>query len=193
MRACTFTFLMAISTSCFADSIDEVIRPLGLSKEDLKDVWYSGRCEPEWSIEIEREIVNDVNLLGYKGLESEFFESEDAGDMVRLRAGSKCAALTAYYFQGVQSPEISDFVDRDKTFIETYGYTVLDAIYIETAQFFSMNGEGNKFQLKYAREMARKGLFTLTQKASTFNGKPSIAYIGNRTSLGDEFHDKVFP
>jgi hypothetical protein len=186
-------FLVLNSASCFADSIDGVIQPLGLSREDLNDTWYSGRCAPEWSIEIEQEIANDVNLLGYKGLESGFFESEDVGDMVRLRAGSKCAALTAYYFEGVQSHEISEFIDRDKTFIAKYGYTVLDAIYVEKAQFFSMNGEVDKFRLKFVSELARKGLFTLTQESSTFNGKPSIAHIGKRTSLGDEFHDKVFP
>lgn len=192
-RVIEFTLSMLISTSCWADSTAEVIHPLGLSKEDLKSVWHDGRCDPDWSIKLDQEVVKDRDLLAYKALESGFFEREDAGEMVILRSGEKCDALNKYYFQGIPGDVIDDFIERDKGFTKKYGFSVLDAIYIERAQFYNWNGRVSQFQLLYMKELVRKDLFTLEQKESTFNGEPSIAYSGERTSVGDEFHDKVFP
>jgi hypothetical protein len=183
---------MMIANACWADKVDEVIQPLGLSKEDLMAVWHEGRCDPGWSIQVDSEVLKNNGLLGYIGLKAGFFEQEDSGNTITLRSGRKCAALNQYYFQGTPGTDINEFIGRDKLFTEKYGYSVLDAIYIEHIQFYSWNGNVGKFRLNHAKELARKGLFTLKQEASTFNGNPSVAFSGKRTSAGDQFHGKVF-
>lgn len=192
MRTSVFIILLATITPCIAGETDEIIQPLGLPKEDLKDVWHAGRCDPDWSVKVDHEVLKDKGLLGYKGLNSRFFQSAGTGDKVTLRAGMKCEALNKYYFQREPSIEIGKFISRDKRFVEKYGYSVIDAIYVEEIQFYNWNGNVGKFRLKHARELARKGLYTLKQKESEFNGKPSVAFSGERTAAGDRFHDNVF-
>jgi hypothetical protein len=192
MRASIFFLLAAFSTFCFADEVDEIIRPLGASKEDLKNIWHDGYCDPSWSVQVSREMLNDKNLLGYKGLVSGFFIKKDAGNMVVIMPGVKCDALNKYYFQGAASVEIKDFINRDLGFIGKYGHSVIDAIYIENIKFYSFNGNVGKFRLEYAKELAKKGLFTIEQKTSKFNEKPSIAFKGEITPAGIQFHDDVF-
>jgi hypothetical protein len=192
MRISLFLLLIVIANACLADSIDEVIHPLGLSKEDLMAIWHDGRCDPGWSIRVDSEILKDKALLGNIGLKAGFFEREDSENRITLRSGGRCVALNQYYFQGTQDADIDEFIGRDKSFIEKYGYSVLDAVYVERTQFYSWNGDVGEFRLNHAKELARKGLFTLKQEASKFNGKPSVAFSGRRTAAGDQFHDKVF-
>lgn len=193
MRVSLFLLLIVTTNACWADPINEVIHPLGLSKEDLMAIWHDGRCDPGWSIQMDSNVLEDKTLLGYIGLKAGFFEREDAENTTTLRSGRRCVALNQYYFQGIPDADIDEFIDRDKLFIEKYGYSVMDAIYIERTQFYSWNGNVGEFRLGHAKELARKGLFTLKQEASKFNGMPSVAFSGKRTSVGDQFHGRVFP
>lgn len=192
MRTLTFILIFTL-TVCFATDVDNTIDSLGLSKSDLKEVWFAGRCDEDWSITVNKEIVKNKDMLAYKAITSEFFIKENSqNNEVKLSAGEKCKALNMYYFDDKKSDAIINFIDQDTQFIAKYGYSVLDAIYIEDTQFFSWNGKISKYHKVHAKTLARKGLFSIEEKSSTFNGKPSISLSGKRTPLGDELYTKVF-
>lgn len=192
MRISFLVLLLLVATSCFAEEVDKTVRSLGLTKADLQAIWHAGRCDPAWSVTVAPKMLQNKSLLGYKGLSAGFFKQENVAGGVKLSPGKKCVALNRYYFQSARSKPISNFVARDKQFIAKYGYSVLDAIYVEHTQFYTFNGRVGNFRLRYAKELARKGLFTFVKKASTFNGKPSVAFSGRRTAKGNRFHDQVF-
>ncbi len=191
MRPLVFITLF-VAMTCSAEQVEDVIAPLGLSKDDLKDVWHSGRCEPGWSVVVDKAILEKKELLGYKGLNTEFFLRKELSNRTILQAGLKCAALNKYYFQDVVDQEIEQFIKQDKKFIREHGFSVLDAVYIEKTQFFNFNGNVGEFPIKYAKRLVEKGLFTLKEKESEFNGEPSISFSGKRTNAGDQFHDKIY-
>lgn len=183
---------MVTIAPCFANDVKATIQPLEISIEDIQDIWHSGRCEESWSINIDKEILEDTSLLAYKGLNGKFFRDENYGKEITLKAGEKCEALNKYYFQGIKNPKIITFINLDEKFIRKYGFSVLDAIYIKNTEFYSWNGTVSNFMYKYAKELVRKGLFTMEQKNSEFNGKPSVSFSGTITVIGKKFHEKVY-
>lgn len=192
MRVFVLLFLMVISSASLAEAVSDVIAPLGLSKEDLKSIWHTGRCDPSWSTQVDDKSLQDKNLLGSKGLQAGFFSNESTGDKHTLRAGKKCQVLNDYYFKGDVNPEISEFILLDKKFIGKYGHSVLDAIFIEDTRFYNWSGKVGQFQINYAKVMERKGLFKFEKKRREYNGNTKISIYGERTDSGSDFHDKVF-
>jgi len=64
-----------------------------------------------------------------------------------LAQAVKCKSLNRYYFESVSSLEINEFIKQDVKFIAEYGYSVIDAIFIENTQYYSWNGGFNEIHL----------------------------------------------
>jgi hypothetical protein len=184
--------IFLLSSHVGANQLVDFTSALGVSKDDLKNIWFGARCEPDWSMTIEKSTFEDESLLGYIAVQSSFFSAKESNGKIVLSPGKKCIALNDYYFKKIESEVIGEFIEKDKAFTKNYGFSVLDAIFIERCEYFSINGKVSSFKLRHAESLKEKGIFTITEENSTFNGTPSKAYSGKITEKGKDFHTRVF-
>ena len=192
MKRIVFIILYFLSAQVSAGKADEVISALGVSKDDFKLIFLGGRCESDWSATVDKSDFKDESALGYIGVTSKYFVSKEIDGKIVLSPGKKCLAISDYYFNQVESKVIEEFIKKDIDFSKKYGFSFLDALFIERTQNFSWNGEVSGFNRKHAESLKKKGLFIITEQSSTFNGKSSKVYSGKITPIGEAFYDQIF-
>ena len=192
MKKIIFFISIIMVALSLASDVEDTIAPLSVSDTTFKDIWHGGYRDASWSLSVSGDVVNNTDLLLYKGLQAKLFKSHNTNKSIVVQAGPICDALNQYYFDKKVNNSIKEFVRMDKVFINKYGFSVIDAIFIKGVQFSSWNGEKKAFYYRYAQGLAEKGLFTLTQKQSEFNGKPSTSISLERTQLGDTLFKQVY-
>ncbi len=184
--------LIVITPLAKADEINSIINMLGVSKTQFTTLWINS-CDPKFNLTVSNSVLMNDKSIVKPGIDAGFIAHEKNGEQeLIIKRGPKCEVISRYYFEGSMTEEnIGEFIKKDQTFKSIYGFSVIDAWGVERYQSASMSGKVNDFTLKHWQELEQRGLITISDEESTFNGEPSKAYFSTLTDIGKAFKDAI--
>jgi len=185
MRKLLLLALLFISFDATCSEIDDVLSALGVNEDQFDYIW-SVACDSSWEQKTPVATLSNKNLLAYSAVQANLLMATTTGDTATLTAGPACKALLGYYFTGKSAArQIAGFLARDREFVSRFKVSALEAWGVQQYQSASMSGVVPPYSLEIWRHLEKRGLITITEKESTFNGAPSLTYWSNITAKGE--------